>query len=135
MVDTGLAAALMGKDAAGLGRPADPATGALVESFVVAELAKQLEWGTVPVRMRHYRDSDGVEVDVILEADGGRICAIEVKASATPRPADARALETVRDRLDRVGDDFVCGIILHTGERRFRISDRVVALPIADVWS
>lgn len=135
MVDTGLAAALLGKNAAALNRPTDPSAGALVETFVVAELAKQLGWSTTPARIHHYRDSDGVEVDVVLEADDGRVCAIEVKSSATVRPGDARGIESLRDRLDRVGQDFVCGAVLYTGERRFTVSDRVVALPIADVWS
>ena len=135
MVDTGLAASLLGKNAAALARPTDPMTGAMFESFVATELAKQLGWSDVPARLHHYRDSEGVEVDLVLEADDGSVCAIEVKASSVPRPADARGLEALRNRLDRVGQDFVCGVLLHTGERRFTLSDRVVALPIADIWS
>lgn len=135
IVDTGLAAGLLGKDASALSRPTEPMIGALFESFVATELAKQLGWTDAPARLHHYRDSDGVEVDLVLEADDGSVCAIEVKASPNPRPADIRGLEALRDRLDRVGNDFLCGVLLHTGERRFTMADRIVALPIADIWS
>jgi len=51
------------------------------------------------------------------------------------RPADAKAMATLRDRLDRIGDDFVCGIVCHTGDRRIKLGDRLVGLPIADLWT
>ena len=42
--DTGLASAIIGKGPEALGRLNDPSTGPLLESFVVAEIAKQLTW-------------------------------------------------------------------------------------------
>lgn len=48
---------------------------------------------------------------------------------------DFRWLGRVRDRLDLVGDDFVRGVVFHTGERRLSFGDRLVALPIADLWT
>jgi hypothetical protein len=71
---------------------------------------------------------------VILEAADGRIVAIEIKATSTPRPEDFRWLEFLRDRLDRAGDELVAGIVLHTGTRRLPFGDRLV-LPAADVWT
>jgi len=41
LTDPGLAAWLMGKTPAALESPTDPATGALVETFVFAELRRQ----------------------------------------------------------------------------------------------
>ncbi|MGH3612356.1 MAG: hypothetical protein ACRDRK_07110 [Pseudonocardia sp.] len=61
--------------------------------------------------------------------------AIEIKATSTPRPEDFRWLQFLRDRLDRVGRDFVAGIVLHTGTGRLPFGDRLVALPSADVWT
>lgn len=135
MTDTGLAASLVGKDAVALARPQEPAAGPLVETLVVNELSKQLTWCRTAAALHHLRDSDGREVDLILEADDGRVVAIEVKATNTPRRDDFRWLEFLRDRLDRVGEDFVCGVVLHTGTRRLSFGDRLVALPISDVWS
>lgn len=135
MVDTGLAAALLGKDVAALRRPTDPMTGPLLETFVVAEIEKQIGWGDLPATIHHYRETGGIEVDIVIETPDGRVCAIEVKATVAPRPADAAGLAAFRDRLDRVGSDFVQGVVLHTGTRRLSMGDRIVALPIADIWS
>ncbi len=32
-------------------------------------------------------------------------------------------------------DDFVCGIVLHTGERAYRLGDRLLALPLDRLWT
>ena len=135
LTDSGVAAALLGRDPNALRRPTDPATGPLVETFVAGEIAKQLTWNDVPARLAHYRTSDGAEIDLILEADDGRVVAIEVKATSTPRAADFRWLGRLRDQLDRAGEDFRSGVVLHTGATRLPFGDRLVALPIADLWT
>lgn len=134
MVDTGLAAALCGKDPAALRNVTDPMTGPLLETFVVNDLQKSLGWSDVPARLSHYRESSGVEVDIVLETPDGRVCALEVKSTVSPRPADASGIAALRRRLDRAGGTFVHGVVLHTGPRRFQFDDRVSALPIADIW-
>jgi uncharacterized protein len=135
MTDSGVAAGLLGKDSAALRRPTDPAAGPLFETFVVGELAKQITWSDTPVRLHHFRDRGGAEVDVVIEAADGRVVAAEIKATSTPRAEDFRWLQYLRDRLDRSGDDFVAGVVLHTGTRRLPFGDRLVALPAADVWT
>lgn len=135
MSDTGIAAALLGKDPAALARVTEPATGQLLETLVANELAKQADWSSTPAQLHHLRDSDGAEVDLLLEADDGRVVGAEVKATSTPRTEDFRWLAHLRDRLDRIGQDFRCGVVLHTGDRRMRYGDRLLALPIADIWN
>ncbi|MFN2497293.1 MAG: ATP-binding protein [Pseudonocardiaceae bacterium] len=135
LTDTGVAGALLGKDAAALQRPTDPAAGALFETFAANEIAKQLTWCQTPARLFHFRDSDGAEVDLVIEADDGRVAAIEVKATSTPRPEDFRWLAYLRDRLDSAQGEFTAGVVLHTGQRRLRFGDRLVALPASDLWS
>lgn len=132
IADTGLAANVLGKDPAALRRPNDPARGPLVETFVIDELLRQTGFLDEPeVRLHHLRDRDGAEVDLIAEASDGRIVAIEVKASRSVNQADAKWLAWLRDK---VPDDFVCGIVLHTGDRTFRLGDRLLAVPIAALW-
>lgn len=133
--DTGLAAAVSGKDERALLRPTDPALGGLIESFVIGEMAKQLTWARTPARLYHYRDRDGDEVDAVVEASDGRVLAIEVKSSSVPRRGDAGSIARLRDRLDRVGDDFVAGVVFHTGDQRVRLGDRIIGLPVADLWT
>jgi uncharacterized protein len=133
--DTGLAAGIIGKGPEALTRVNDPSVGPLVESFVVAEIAKQLTWSDTSARLHHLRDADGLEVDAIIESADGRVVTVEVKSSTVPRAQDAAPMAALRDRLDRVGADFVAGVVLHTGDRRVSLGDRLVGLPIADLWT
>jgi predicted AAA+ superfamily ATPase len=47
--------------------------GRLVETFVVGELRAQAEWSETRPSFFHYRDRDGVEVDLVLESGDGRV--------------------------------------------------------------
>jgi predicted AAA+ superfamily ATPase len=96
---------------------------------VVRELAKQATWAERPVSLAHYRDQR--DVDVVIER-GRQVAAIEVKATATPRPADARHLAFLRDRL---GDRFTLGVVLHTGSQHIVLGDRLVAAPVSTLWA
>ena len=132
ITDSGLAAHLLGKNPASLARPTDPARGRLFESFVANELNRQASWLDDEVRLHHLRERDGAEIDIVAEAADGRFVAIEVKASPAVRRADARWLEWLSRKSS---DDFVCGVVLHTGERAYRLGDRLLALPISRLWT
>jgi hypothetical protein len=80
----------------------------------------------------HVREKEGRrEIDLLAEMAAGDIVALEIKATAAPDPRDARHLTWLRDV---VGDRFVAGAVLHTGPRAFRLSDRVLAVPICALW-
>lgn len=130
-VDTALARHLIGTSANDLVAIGSPWFGPLLESYVVGELAKQAGWAEHPVQLGHYRDRDQREVDVILER-GRDIVGIEVKASSTPTVGDGRHLAFLRDRL---GSRFKLGVVLHTGEHRLPIGDRLVAAPVSALWA
>ena len=133
--DSGLAATLTNKDPAALARPTDTSVGQLVETFAVNEIARQLTWDDTGVRLHHYRDRGGPEIDLLLEAPDGRIVAIEVKAAVSPGPDATRWLAWLRDRLDRIGNDFVHGFVLHTGPNRLSLGDRLSLLPLDALWT
>jgi uncharacterized protein len=63
---------------------------------------------------------------------GRHVAGVEVKATATPRPGDARHLAYLRDRL---GERFTLGVVLHTGRQHVVLGDRLVAVPIATLWA
>jgi len=132
LVDSGLAAHLLGATPEKLARPGAPELGQLAETFVFTELSKQLSWAETEASLSHYRDRNGPEVDLIVEDSAGRILAIEVKASSTPRPEDARHLAYLRDRF---GEQFVHGVVLHLGERILPLGERITALPLAALWA
>ena len=131
LVDTALAAHLVDQDVDDLSQSDSPWFGPLLESFVVAELARQATWADRPPLLAQYRDRDQREVDVIVER-GRRVAGIEVKATATPRVRDARHLAYLRDRL---GERFAVGVVLHTGEQTVVLGDRLVAAPVSTLWS
>ncbi|SNS66597.1 hypothetical protein SAMN05216276_1013123 [Streptosporangium subroseum] len=129
-VDSGTAANLLGTDSRSLLRP-DGAFGPLLEGFVLMELARQLTWSEERVELFHYRTKDKVEVDAVLENRQGRVVGIEVKASSTVRPDDFRGLRHLADRL---GDDFVAGVVLYTGTQTLPFGERLRAMPVSSLW-
>lgn len=107
--------------------------GRVIESFVVAQLRAEGALADPPHHLSHLRTDQGRrEVDVVVELGGGRIVGIEVKAGSSARPDDGRHLAWLRDQL---GDRFVAGAVLHTGPHAYELGDRLVAAPIAALWS
>ena len=67
-----------------------------------------------------------------VERPNGRVVGIEVKAAFDLSAGDATGLRSLRDRL---GDAFVCGVVLHYGDRVQRLEERIFALPVSSLWS
>lgn len=130
--DSGLAAYLSGVDARGLEHDiSSTLTGGLLEGFVASELLRQRSWSRVDFELRHFRDAQGREVDLVLENRRREIVGVEVKAAVSVGRSDFRGLEYLRERA---GERFVAGVVLHTGTRAVRFGDRIWALPIAALW-
>lgn len=105
--------------------------GALLEGFVAAELRRQQTWTAAEHRLFSYRNSNGREVDCLIELSDGRVIALEVKASSTVRASHFRHLEFLREEL---GDRFIAGIVLSTAPEPARFGDRMWALPVSALW-
>jgi len=131
LTDSGLAAWLLGKAPAGLEDPTDPATGPLIETFVFAELRRQLTWAAAEAALFHWQDRSGAEIDFVLESADGRVAALEVKAGQSPRREWFRWLGRMRDV---VGDRFLAGVVLYGGQHVLPFGDRLMALPISALW-
>ena len=130
MGDTGLAAALLGLDAAALYEDRET-YGQLLETFVVQELRRLASGHEHEIRFHHFRTKDGFEVDVVLEGPGRRLAGIEVKASSTVTTADFRGL---RKLAGVVGERFVAGVVLYDGETSASFGDNLYAVPIRALW-
>lgn len=130
--DSGLASHLCGVNADELAEPGHPAVGPLVETFVAGELVKALAYSEQRVGMFHLRTADKREVDFLLEGPGGRITAIEVKASTSPGADALRGLRWVREQL---GSRFHAGILLHLGNESASRGDRIYSLPLSVLWA
>lgn len=136
MADTGLATAVLRLDAAALRHPNATMTGSLIESFVVNEIAQQTSAADEALELHHFRDSDGREVDLVLERADGRIVGVEIKASASPAPSQTGNLAWLRDLMDRTEPgSFAAGVLLHTGPHALKLGDRLYLLPIDRLWT
>lgn len=126
----GLACHLLGADAARL-KGDRPLLGRLLESYVVAELRKQISWAAPGMGLYHYRTSTGSEVDVVLEDRSGKICGVEVKASATVAPSDFAGLKALRER---VPNKFQTGVVLYSGDQVVPFGDNLWLMPVSALW-
>ena len=128
--DTGLACALLGIDASGLA--ADRSLlGQLVETFVYQELRRQASWQPDPVTFFHFRDKDGVEVDIVLERGTQTLAGVEIKAGATVTAADFQALRKLKKAAGR---RFTGGVVLYDGEASVRFDEGLYAVPLRLLW-
>ncbi len=103
----------------------------LLESFVVAEIARQRTWSAQSFQMFHYRVRDKGEIDLIVELRDGSVIAIEVKSSISFSRNDFRWMQALRDEL---GTRFIAGIVLNTANAGYRYSDRLWGAPISALW-
>lgn len=131
LCDTGLACALLGMDADGLAGNR-PLLGQLLETFVFQELRREASWSERPMAFHHFRDKDGVEVDIVVETSGQRIAGVEVKAAATVHDADFKGLRKLRDSA---GTQFHAGVVLYDGEVAVPFGDRLSAVPLRMLWA
>lgn len=129
-VDTGIACHLIGQDAARLGEPGG-AAGPMLENFAVMELARQLTWSEERGRLYHYRTKDQLEVDAVIETPDGRVIAVEVKAGATVRTQDLAGLRNLAGHL---GDKFVAGYVMYTGQQTLSFGSKIKAIPLDALW-
>ena len=108
-----------------------PLLGPAIEGFVVTELLKQQGWSDQEYELFHYRDRDGLEVDLVAEFSDGSVMAFEVKSGATFSSAQYKGLRSLRDRL---GKRFLGGYVLNTGTTGYSFGPKLWGLPIAALW-
>lgn len=98
--DSGLACHLLGIDTqAELAK--SPFLGALFEGFIATEIVKsQLEAGARQ-EIYHFRDEQGLEVDLVVPGRSGELRLIECKASRTVTPSDAAPMLKLADALKK----------------------------------
>lgn len=129
--DTGAACAWLGFDGPAL--LADRgAFGQMLETFVFQELRRQASRHAASHRFYHFRDRDGVEVDIVVEREGRQVAGVEVKAAATVFPSDFRGLRKLKDAAG--SGRFAGGVVLFDGESIVGFGDGLHAVPIRALW-
>jgi len=83
------------------------------------------------VELFHHRTKDHIEVDAVLESRQGYVAGVEVKAASTVGQEEFRGLHHLTQRL---GDDFVAGLVLYAGQETLSFGPRLPALPVSAHW-
>ncbi len=86
--------------------------GQLLESFVFAELRKQITWAEGEYEIFFYRDKDQNEVDFVIENASGEIIGIEIKAAASIAINDLSGLKKLASLAPQ---QFKLGVVLYDG--------------------
>lgn len=107
----------------------DAELGGALESMVYRELATQCDIGG-RFAIHHWRHRNH-EVDFVLE-HRRRFVAIEVKAARSLREGITGGIKAF---ADEVGDRFVRGIVLYTGESVAPLGPNITAAPISALWT
>lgn len=133
-IDSGLAAHVLGVTRRKL-ELRKPSTltefGHVVETFTVNELLKQASWARNAVTFSHLRTQGRREVDLVMETRDGAVVGIEVKAASTVEDKDFAGLRMMREKL---GDDFVAGVVINLGQRSYRHDDRLYVASLDRIW-
>jgi predicted AAA+ superfamily ATPase len=103
--------------------------GFLFESLVVRDLRVYAQ--AVDARVLHYRDSNGLEVDAIVEAADGHWAAFEVKLGAGQVDRAATNLKRFASQIDTAKSSSAAtlGVIVGTGYG-YRREDGIMVIPI-----
>ncbi len=131
VVDSGLAASLAGLGVEAL-RHDRHLLGPLLESFVAAELRKQIGWSDARPTLFHFRTHGGREVDLVLEDARGRVVGIEVKSASSVSTTD---FEGLRALANTAGTAFVQGVVLHLGRTKVPFGPTLTAVPVDTLWT
>ena len=99
--------------------------GAHLENLVLCDLRAWAGAQLQRTSILHWRTTKGAEVDFVVETPQ-RVLPVEVKSSAQPRTADARHLDTF---LKEYPDLAPAGLLLHTGDDVFWLTEKVLAAP------
>jgi len=106
------------------------AAGLLFESAVVHDL--RVLGAPLGADIRHFRDSNGHEIDAVLALPDGRWAAVEVKLSGLQVPTGAASLNKAVDQIDQglTGPPAFRLVVTGTGQA-FGLDDGTITCPLA----
>jgi predicted AAA+ superfamily ATPase len=104
--------------------------GLLFESLVIRDL--RIYADPVGGTVQHYRDSDGLEVDAVVQTSSGTWGAFEIKLGTGQIDAAAKTLTDFAAKVatEKVGVPAVLAIITASGYGYTRPSDGIIVIPI-----
>ena len=106
-----------------------PMAGAIFETAVLMEVVKAVLARGEDPQVYFWRTSTGTEVDLVVETEGALV-PIEIKATATPRPAMAHGILAFRKDFPRRS---TAGFVIHGGDIRLPMGSGVMAVPFGAI--
>ncbi len=129
--DTGLVSFLLGiHNATQAAR--DPLRGSLYENLVITEIIKSACNKGIRPELYFFRDSHGVEVDLLIR-EGGTLYPVEIKSAATFSPEFVRGIERFRQCSQ---EQCATGAVLYDGTQSLLFHDVDSSNPLDadDLW-
>lgn len=99
--------------------------GAILETWVVAEILKSYWHNGQEANVYFYRDADQQEVDLLIES-GDSLHPIEIKKTASPSQNARRPFSV----LEKLGKTIGPGAVICFVERDVPLSQQVAAMPV-----
>lgn len=104
---------------------AGAASGAFFETFVIMEVVKSFTNAGIEPPLYFYRDSDGKEIDLLIDLDGA-VYPVEIKSTATPSRKDAGNIKAAKAITGRRIMD---GTVICNCQSPTPITEEVTAIP------
>ncbi len=84
-----------------------PLKGELFETFIFSELQKHIMHGNMKANLYFYRDSNGKEIDFVIES-GMQTRLVEVKLTSTPSKVNFKNLISLREQFGANSYSYLC---------------------------
>ncbi|MFA5448180.1 MAG: ATP-binding protein [Sphaerochaeta sp.] len=130
--DTGLLCYLLGIDEQNL--ETSPFLGMIWETFLFSELRKTDAYRSAAVRIWHYRDQYGSEIDFIIEGKG-TLSFLEAKWTEHPRQSDARVMAQIVEKLKSSNTRWKAGnrYVIARPHNRYPLEDGTQVIRVSDI--
>jgi hypothetical protein len=100
-------------------------SGAILETWVIAEILKSYLHNGKQPPFYYYRDKDKKEIDLLIVQDG-IIFPLEIKKTASPSVADVCAFRT----LERLGIPVGPGGVICLAQQSLPITENILSIPV-----
>lgn len=107
-------------------------SGKLIETFILNELAAQIDTTNDKYELFHYRDREKHEIDFLIEREDQALLGIEIKAGSTISTTDFKHLKWFQDNIAK-NRPFI-GIVLYSGELAGKMGNHLWAVPFGALW-
>ena len=126
--DTGVTRALQQKLSLEL-TPKTKEFGKAFEHFIIKEFIYTANYLNPDYKFSYYRTENNAEVDLIIEAPTGKVFAVEIKASDTPKNSELKGLKSFKTLVPKTS--LICASL---AEKRYKLDEDIWVYPWAEVF-